>query len=59
MFPYNGSTCNVSYDGLEYPLNHETLTCGGTLMGVSNRVNADLAEIRVHTGTALVTLYEP
>ena len=59
VFPYNGATCNVSYDGLEYPLNHETLTCGGTLMGVSNRVNADLAEIRVHTGTALVTLYEP
>lgn len=59
VFPYNGSACNVSYSGLEYPLNHDTLTCGGTVMGVSNSVTGDPAEIRVHTGTALVVVYQP
>lgn len=59
VFPFNGSTCNVSYVGLQYPLNHETLTCGGTLMGVSNSIVSDSAEIRVHSGTALVVVYQP
>ncbi len=58
VFPYGGASCNVSYTGLKYPLNHETLTCGGTVMGVSNLVSADPAEIRVHTGTALVVVYQ-
>lgn len=59
VFPYNGPACNVTYTGLEYPLNHDTLTCGGLVMGVSNSVVSDAAEIRVHTGTALVVAYQP
>jgi thiamine pyrophosphokinase len=59
VFPFNGSTCNVSYKGLEYPLTRKTLTCGGSLMGVSNSVLEDPAEINVHSGTALIILYKP
>lgn len=59
VFPYNGSSCNVSYAGLQYPLNHATLTCGGLVMGVSNSAVKDAAEVRVHTGTALVAVYQP
>lgn len=58
VFPYCGPSCNVSYTGLEYPLSHDTLTCGGSVMGVSNRVVKDPAEIRVHLGTALVVVYQ-
>lgn len=59
VFPYNGASCCVSYSGLEYPLTRATLTCGGLVMGVSNRVVKDAAEIRVHSGTALVVIYQP
>lgn len=59
VFPYNGSTCNVSYSGLKYPLNHQDLTCGGLVMGVSNSVISDPAEVRVHVGTALIVVYQP
>ena len=59
VFPYGCVSCNVSYKGLFYPLNHETLSSGGTLMGVSNSVVDDAAEIRVHMGTALVVVYQP
>ena len=58
VFPYNGSNCNVSYTGLLYPLDHASLTAGGILMGVSNSVTEDVAEIRVHIGTALVVVYQ-
>ena len=54
VFPFGTSTCNVSYTGLQYPLKEETLTSGDTLMGVSNRVIASVAEIKVHAGCALV-----
>lgn len=59
VFPYNGRSCNVSYSGLEYPLQRDTLTCGGLVMGVSNSVVKEQAEIRVHTGAALVVVYQP
>ena len=58
VFPYNGKTCNVSYSGLQYPLDHDTLTCGGLLMGVSNSVTENIAEIRVHSGSALIIVYQ-
>lgn len=58
VFPYCGSSCTVSYDGLEYPLNKRTLNCGGTLMGVSNSVVSQEASIRVHGGTALIVLFD-
>lgn len=59
VFPFYASSCNVTYKGLEYPLQRQTLVCGGTLMGVSNSVTEDYAEIIVHAGTALVIIYDP
>ena len=51
------ASCTVTYQGLLYPLAHDTLTSGGVLMGVSNTITADTAVIRVHAGTALVVVY--
>lgn len=59
VFPYHGVSCNVSYSGLKYPLSRAELTDGGLLMGVSNSVVEDVAEIRVHAGSALVVVYQP
>ncbi len=56
VFPYNGSSCLVSYYGLRYPLNHEQLSCGCLPMGVSNQIVSDPAEVRVHNGSALVVV---
>ena len=53
----NTASCTVTYQGLLYPLAHDTLTSGGVLMGVSNTITADTAVIRVHAGTALVVVY--
>lgn len=59
VFPYRGTSCTVSYTGLQYPMTREDLVCGvPEPMGVSNRVIADKAEIRVHLGTALIVLYQ-
>ena len=57
VFPYGTASCTVTYQGLLYPLAHDTLTSGGVLMGVSNTITADTAVIRVHAGTALVVGY--
>ncbi len=57
VFPYNGSNCVVSYSGLKYPLNRDQLSCGGLPMGVSNQVTGDPAEVRVHSGSALVVVF--
>lgn len=54
VFPFGTTSCNVSYRGLKYPLHEDTLTAGDSLMGVSNEVVEDLAEIRMHAGYALV-----
>lgn len=54
VFPFGAASCNVSYKGLKYPLHEDTLTAGDSLMGVSNEVVSDVAEIRVHVGCALV-----
>ena len=59
VFPYGCPTCTVSYTGLQYPLTRGSLTVGGLLMGVSNSITADDAEIKVHNGTALVAVYQP
>ena len=56
VFPYNGSSCTVSYIGLKYPLTRSQLSCGGLPMGVSNQVAEDPAEVRVHNGSALVVV---
>ena len=44
--------------GRTLALDHASLTAGGILMGVSNSVTEDVAEIRVHIGTALVVVYQ-
>ena len=58
VFPYGCASCNLSYQGMFYPLSQETLATGGTLMGVSNSIVEDTAEIRVHSGTALIAVYQ-
>ena len=44
----------VTYAGLQYPLDHGALVTGGTLMGVSNAIVEDTADIIVHSGMALI-----
>lgn len=59
VFPYGTEGCTVSYTGLKYPMTRQRLITGGLLMGVSNSVEKDPAEVRVHEGTALVVVYQP
>lgn len=59
VFPFDGTSCNLTYSGLEYPLYQKNLTAGATLMGVSNRIVEDTAEIKVNIGCALIVLYTP
>lgn len=56
VFPFGTNSCNVSYNGLKYPMDEKDLTVGDTLMGVSNVIVSDRAEIKVHIGCALVML---
>lgn len=56
VFPFGTNTINVSYEGLKYPLSQADLTVGDTLMGVSNEIVSDEAEIKVHIGCALIVL---
>ena len=58
VLPYGEPSCNVSYKGLFYPLERRILTTGNTL-GLSNSITDDVAEIRVHWGTALIIVYQP
>lgn len=57
VFPFGSNMCNVSYWGLKYPLEKSDLMTGDTLMGVSNEVISGEAEIIVHSGYAMVILY--
>ncbi|MEG1426913.1 MAG: thiamine diphosphokinase [Oscillospiraceae bacterium] len=57
VFPFGTFSCNVSYKGLRYPLSHQDLTMGDTLMGVSNQIVDNYAEIVVHAGYALAIIY--
>ena len=53
VFPFGGSGCEVSYEGLKYPLTKYVLSSDSPL-GVSNVVLEDKAEITVHNGDALI-----
>lgn len=55
VFPHGVPYCNVSYQGLEYPLIHHNLYADEPL-GVSNRILMDRAEIILHEGNALVVV---
>lgn len=59
VFPFDGSSCNLTYEGLQYPLEKKDLSASSSLMGVSNCIISDRAEIRVNIGCALVIVYTP
>ena len=59
VFPFDGSSCNLTYGGLQYPLEKKDLSAGSSLMGVSNCIISNRAEIRVNIGCALVIVYTP
>lgn len=53
VFPFGASVCEVSYEGLKYPLTKAVLSSDCPL-GVSNVVLEDRAQITVHNGDALI-----
>ena len=53
VFPFGASACEVSYEGLKYPLTKAVLNSDYPL-GVSNVVLEDRAQIVVHNGDALI-----
>lgn len=55
VFPFGCSQCSVSYQGLQYPLNHGMLSLEEPV-GVSNRMTEEQAAITVHSGPVLVIL---
>lgn len=56
VFPFGSLDCMLTYKGLKYDLKNCILKAGDTLMGVSNEIIDDEAEITVHNGFALVIL---
>ena len=65
IFPFGSSSCNITLKGFKYSLpdgevsadnspSRGELTAGGMIMGVSNEINSEKAEIMVHYGNALV-----
>ena len=54
VFPFGNSNCTVTYEGLKYPMNADTLTTGELLSGISNEVTDDKASVKVSAGCALV-----
>ncbi len=57
VFPFGTNMCNVSYDGLKYPLHKTDLMMGDTVMGVSNEIINYYAEVEVNAGYAMVIVY--
>ncbi len=57
VFPFGTNMCNLSYRGLKYGMSHGDLMMGDTLMGVSNEIIEDSAEIEVHAGYAMIIVY--
>lgn len=55
VFPYGASYCTLSYEGLEYPLDHYRLYPYDP-MGTSNRLIGTTAKITVHEGPALIIM---
>lgn len=53
VFPFGCASCEVSYSGLKYPLEHARLYSENAL-GVSNCACSDNAEVIVHSGNALI-----
>lgn len=55
VFPWGTPSCNVTYEQLEYPLDHQDLYSSEPT-GVSNCMLADQVCIHVHKGPVLVVL---
>lgn len=55
LFPFVGAECVVSYQGMQYPLDHFHLEYNNP-RGISNVVLEDNAAIIVHSGIAIVML---
>lgn len=55
VFPWGTPSCNVTYEQLEYPLDHQDLYSSEPT-GVSNCMLADQVRIHVHKGPILVVL---
>ncbi len=55
LIPITGDVFGITTQGLEYPLNNETLYFGAT-RGVSNVFTSDLAELTVTEGILLICL---
>lgn len=55
VFPWGTPFCNVTYEQLEYPLDHQSLYSREPT-GVSNCMLADEVRIHVHRGPVLVVL---
>ena len=58
VFAFGVPSCTVTYQGLAYPLNRHTLYSQDPL-GVSNEITEPVAEIILHSGTALIIVQEP
>lgn len=58
VFPFGTNMCNVSYEGLKYPLYKADLMMGDTVMGVSNEINSDFAQIEINAGFAMIVVYD-
>lgn len=54
VFPFGAAQCEVTYQGLQYPMTRGVLTNSGDPMGVSNCMTAGEATVLVHSGPALV-----
>lgn len=57
VFPFGCASCEVSYTGLQYPLNHAILYSDIPL-GVSNRILDDVTQVTLHNGCALVIVQQ-
>ncbi len=57
VFPFFSSSCNVTYKGLKYPMYNGDLQSGDVLMGISNEIISNVAQIQVHAGYALIIVY--
>ena len=57
VFPFGTETCTVTYEGMQYPMEHGQLRSSVPL-GVSNVIAEDRAEVLVEQGTAVILLLE-
>lgn len=57
IFPFASQECMLSFKGMKYGLKNSSLKAGDKVMGVSNEIVEDEAEISIHDGYAIIILY--